>query len=137
MPPTQGDKFAVGGRVIEQKDARIKAWRRMIATECRQVGWEPVLGPVSLTLVFHLPRPASHYGTGRNAGMIKPGRPDWCATKPDVDKLARAVLDALTKCGAIGDDATVVELKASKWYTGTDGWVGVHIRATPINDHNA
>ncbi len=37
-------------------------------------------------------------------------------TKPDLDKLERAILDALTKSGVIKDDALVVDLVASKHY---------------------
>lgn len=138
VPPTQGDKFVVGGRVIEQKDARLKVWRRAIAYECQRSGWTPIEGPVSIRLLFSLPRPRSHYGTGRNAHHLKPNAPHLCATKPDADKLARAVLDALTQCGAIGDDANVVQLTVEKWYVSeATNNPGVLIHATPITGHNA
>lgn len=132
VPPTQGDKFTVAGRVIEQKDRRIQAWRRMIATAIRTCDWQPLMhGPIHVKLTFLLPRPARHYGTGRNQNALKPGRPSWCPTKPDADKLARAVLDGLTKCGAIGDDAQIAVLEVTKRYSDT-GEVGVWIEAETI-----
>lgn len=131
VPPTQGDKFAVGGRVIEQKHTRIKAWRRMITVAIRQSTWRQIPGPTSVRLIFWLPRPGSHYRTGRYAGLLKPDAPQLCTSKPDVDKLARAVLDALTQCQAIGDDALVVDLAVSKRYCDQTGQVGVDIHAAP------
>ena len=70
--------------------------------------------PVYVQLDFYLSRPKSHYGTGRNAQKIKESAPSWPG-RPDVDKLARAVLDALTGL-VIADDSTVVELRAGKSY---------------------
>jgi Holliday junction resolvase RusA-like endonuclease len=71
---------------------------------------------VAVRLRFWLTRPASHYGTGRNKAVVKPSAPRRPAGRPDVDKLARAVLDGLTMGGAFTDDSQVVELQASKWY---------------------
>lgn len=42
--------------------------------------------------------------------------------KPDIDKLARAVLDCLTECRWIHDDSQVIELSARKiWTDSGDG----------------
>ena len=50
---------------------------------------------IVLDLLFRFPRPRSHFGTGRNAGQLKPSAPFYVRTRPDLDKLARAVGDAL------------------------------------------
>jgi len=134
VPPTQGDKFTVDGRVIEQKDTRLKLWRRLIAVAVQQALWQPVPpGPVRVDLTFVLPRPLSHLDT---RGRLKPNAPMICTVKPDGDKLARAVLDALTQCGAIGDDATVADLHITKPYT-NNGGVGVLITVEPMMQHTA
>jgi Holliday junction resolvase RusA-like endonuclease len=74
-------------------------------------------GPVAVELVFAMARPRSHYGSGRNAERVRDGAPEHPATKPDVDKLARTILDGIT--GAIiTDDARVIRLHAQKTY----GW---------------
>ena len=135
VPPTQGDKFTDPRtlRIIEQKDRRIKAWRALIALQVRIGPWTPIpTGPVACTLEFLLPRPQHHYRTGTHAGELKPAAPLWHTSKPDIDKLTRAVLDGLTQCGAIGDDAQVCLLVTSKRYT-TSGDVGVRIRCEQIN----
>lgn len=65
-----------------------------------------IMGPVKVMVAFYLP---------------KPQRPKFeqHAVKPDVDKLARSVLDGLTDAGVIEDDARVVRLIAFKLYSNT------------------
>jgi len=123
-PVPQGSKRHVGGgRMVEQ--ANIKPWRLSIAWEASQLFSEPLEGPVVLDLLFSLKRPKGHYGTGRNAGVLKPRCVDLRpVTRPDVDKLCRAVGDALTGV-AYRDDSQVVDLIARKVYA--EGHEGVRI----------
>jgi Holliday junction resolvase RusA-like endonuclease len=60
-------------------------------------------------------RPKGHFGTGRNAGRLKPSAPLYVQTNPDVDKLLRAIGDALTQV-AITDDRCIVIAHAEKHY---------------------
>ena len=81
--------------------------------------------PVSVALVFRLTRPKSHYGTGRNAGKLKPSAPQYplagkTGAKPqggigDLDNYAKAVLDEMNGI-CFHDDAQVVELSVTKLY---------------------
>src|SRR5579884_2129346 len=57
-------------------------------------------------------RPRWHYGRRG----LRPSAPLGHAVRPDLDKLARAVLDALVGAGVIRDDAQVAELHATKGY---------------------
>ena len=78
---------------------------------------EPLACPVAVRLAFRLERPKS----------VKPADRPLPLVKPDIDKLERAVLDALT--GVIWkDDAQVVELRGSKVYGAPQG-VSISIRA--------
>ena len=53
--------------------------------------------PLQVDLVFYLPRPKGHYGTGKNAGNIKDRFKNICHTsKPDIDNLHKLVMDAMT-----------------------------------------
>lgn len=70
-------------------------------------------GPVAVVLTYEVSRPASHLGTGRNAGSLRPSAPTRPATRPDGDKIERAVLDALTGV-CFKDDGQVVEVDWSK-----------------------
>lgn len=74
-------------------------------------------GPIMVFGEFLLSRPKNHYGTGRNAGVIKARFSDaQPITRPDLDKLLRAILDVLT--GIIyKDDSQVVFNLTKKRYT--------------------
>lgn len=66
---------------------------------------------------FIMPRPKYHYGTGKNAGKIKEKYKDvQHNTKPDIDNLSKAILDALTGL-LYEDDTQVTTLQISKTYT--------------------
>lgn len=62
--------------------------------------------PVDLALMFNFPRPKSHYGTGRNEGVLKDRAPKHHIQRPDVDNLAKCVLDALN--GIFWRDDTII-----------------------------
>lgn len=70
-------------------------------------------GPLGVDLTYVFTRPKSHYGAGRNAGVLKDSAPRWPTTKSDVDKLERAILDG---CKGVlwRDDKQVVECRHRK-----------------------
>lgn len=116
-------------RVIESSHDRVKSWRQAVVDEARewqsqaagrQFGAAPPLdGPLEATMTFVLRRPKGHYGTGRNAAVLKPGAPVYPSGKPDVGKLGRATEDALT--GIVWhDDAQVVRSVLIKVYSEVD-----------------
>ncbi|ASU86193.1 RusA family crossover junction endodeoxyribonuclease [Nocardiopsis gilva YIM 90087] len=78
----------------------------------------PLNGPLSVDMVFSVERPKSHFGTGRNAGVLKRSAPPYPASMPDLSKLLRSTEDALTSAGVWRDDARVVECgRLAKVYT--------------------
>ena len=107
MPAPQGSKRHVGGgRMIESSRA-VGPWREAVRAETQHAmvasGEDAFLGPVAVKITFLLPRPKS-----------TPRRVTWPAKRPDLDKLARSVLDGLTMGGAWEDDAQVIELWCRK-----------------------
>lgn len=136
-PAPQGSKRHVGhGRMIESSK-RVGPWRKRIATEmAAQMSAEGLQqlgdGPLSCRLTFYMPRPKRHYRTGRYARLLKPLAPTYSHVRPDVDKLARAVLDALTMSGIVGDDQQIAILLAVKKYAVSVP--GVFIELNKIND---
>jgi Holliday junction resolvase RusA-like endonuclease len=62
---------------------------------------------------FKLARPGGHWHPTK--GGLKPSAPAAPRSKPDVDKLARTTLDALTGI-AFDDDSRIVDLVTRKRY---------------------
>ena len=79
----------------------------------RKDKWLPTLHAVSVSLNFAMPRPKSHSG----AKGLKPSAPVDHVGKPDVDNLAKLVLDRITRSERIWrDDSQVVSLTVHKFY---------------------
>ena len=115
----QGSKRHVGKGVMIESSDRVRPWRqdvRFAALENRPLDWD-MARPIHLELVFWFPRPASHYGTKNGIKYLKANAPSepTSARLGDVDKLSRAVLDALTGVAYL-DDRQVIELEARKSY---------------------
>jgi len=115
----QGSKRYVGNGVMLESSDRVRPWRqdvRFAALERRPPDWD-MATPMRLDLVFWFARPASHYGTKKGITYLKSDAPAQpvSARLGDIDKLSRAVLDALTGVAYL-DDRQVIELEASKTY---------------------
>lgn len=135
--------FVVNGRaVVSDANAKSRPWKQEVAQVAHEayVKWAEsqvsmpgdiaLLGcPLEVQFVFFQPRPKGHYGTGRNAGILKPLAPRFPATRPDVLKLARGVEDALT--GVVWrDDSQIVCEHLFKCY-GEPARVEVRIWTNP------
>lgn len=131
-PAPQGSKARGRNGGVYDMSKGLESWRRTVAVTVRAAlaaaDWpaEARTGPVAATVVFLMTRPLGHYRSGQFAGVVKDSAPLHPATRPDVDKLARAVLDALKTSTAIKDDGQVVTLCAVKAY-GAAGHTGARI----------
>jgi Holliday junction resolvase RusA-like endonuclease len=122
VPIPQGSlrAFTRNGRAWASSDnPRTRPWKAAVTAEAalavEQAGFEtPAYDrrPVAVAITFALPRPKGHFG---KKGLL-PSAPRSPAVMPDLDKLVRAVLDALT--GIVWrDDAQVVAIEAYKRYS--------------------
>jgi crossover junction endodeoxyribonuclease RusA len=94
------------GVILTAANTKTEPWRQDVAAQAIKAGVECIsLGPVRLRVTFYLARPSS-----------RPKKHQWPDVRPDLDKLARSVLDALTSI-AWRDDAQVCEITARKVYT--------------------
>ena len=122
-----------GRTVVTSDNRKTKPWRQKIVDEAMAqasyiTGWAGREGmPLAVSLVFVMPRPDGHFGTGKNALVLRPSAPPRPARKPDLDKLVRAVFDALTDAGIWRDDGQVVQLHTSKVYAHGEERPGVEI----------
>ena len=124
IPVPQGSKRAMlhaqSNRVVmfDQRSDKLAEYRANIiqAVATSELD-QPLLGPVFMEITFAFPRPKSHFGTGRNAGVLKAGMSTWHIKTPDADKCLRAVLDSLTVAGVWKDDSQVCDVRVIKIYS--------------------
>ena len=112
----QGSKRAIrlrtGRTVLVESSARVKPFRAVAALAATEA-WRrpPTADAVGLEVAFRFVRPKSHHkadGSLRDGAPLTPG-------KPDIDKLLRALLDALTGVIYV-DDLQVACIWATKEY---------------------
>lgn len=120
LPAPQGSKRHVGRGILVESSRKVKPWREAVKHAALDAfGRGAFTGPLAVDITFSMPRPRSHYRTGRYAHILRDGAPIAPARLPDLDKLQRSTFDALTAAGVWGDDAQVVEVRALKLYAGT------------------
>ena len=129
-PAPQGSKRHVGHGVMVESSKRLPAWRSLVtdAAWAARAGAPAILGPVRLTVTFGFRRPKSHFGTGRNAGVLLPAAPPHPTGRNigDLSKHIRAIEDALTDAGVWHDDDQVVAIVAAKvWWDDAGAFISV------------
>jgi Holliday junction resolvase RusA-like endonuclease len=131
-PAPSGSKKAIptakGWRVKDTNEKAKKAWAGRIADVVgeRWLDRPRLDGAIVVEFTFLRTRPANHYGTGRNRGVLKDSAPAFPTTRPDGLKLARTVEDALT--GVLWtDDARVARHYLGKDYADREG-VRIRVR---------
>ncbi len=133
-PAPQGSKRAyvnrhTGRAAVVESSTRVRPWREAVkhaaldarvmaaaTLDARPATLATLTGPVVVAITFYLPRPKSHYRTGRFAHLLRDNAPRNPAGKPDLDKLARSTLDGLSDAAVWADDAQVVSLSVAKAY---------------------
>lgn len=142
-PGPQGSKTRNAAGALYESSAKVKPWREAVKSAALDAlayddAWQPLTEAVRIDVVFTLKRPKHHYGTGRNAGVLKPSAPCFPTGKPDTDKLLRSTQDALKDAGVLLDDSVVSAVFAAKTFvlTGSDALShpGAVIRVWRLND---
>jgi Holliday junction resolvase RusA-like endonuclease len=127
-PAPQGSKAAFkdkrGNARMKETSVGLVPWRAAVAAAARTAraeGGHTFTGPLKVTAQFRLPMPKSRPAWMRAQGY------GLCEVAPDLDKLMRALGDAMKDGGLIGDDALIAVEHLSKvevW----DAWTGAVIR---------
>jgi len=102
QPIPQGSMKVINGYVIHSQGSALAGWRSAIALAARKAGAFPQKDAMTISMTFIMPKPKT----------VKREEP---SVAPDLDKLIRAVLDALTAIAYI-DDGQVTEIYAKKIY---------------------
>lgn len=92
-----------------------EAWKSDVAAAAKdRLPQFPLTGPLVVSLSFRFDRPKSHYRTGKRSHELKDSAPNHHTSTPDVDNLAKGVLDALTHICMWKDDGQVIYLSVRK-----------------------
>ena len=116
----QGSKRHLGNGVMIESSQRVKPFRQDVKYAAADVipsNWDRT-ADIGVKVDFHFRRPQSHLTSKgaltKNAPLYPIGR-----NVGDLDKLCRALLDALTGV-AFHDDSQVVDLTSRKRYSDSD-----------------
>jgi Holliday junction resolvase RusA-like endonuclease len=128
IPATQGSKTLAhaNGNVWmrERNAAQLKVWRDAVIVIARQAAnrarWHVEADtPVKVEVLFYLPKPPTSK------------RPNPTAQRDgDLDKLQRAVGDAIVQAGVLADDSQITTWNATKAWTPPQGQPGAWITVT-------
>jgi len=147
VPVPQGSKqgFVIHGKhgarpraiLVDAGKAKthLKPWRQSVyyaAAQAllRRVGdpWD-CARPMIVEATYLFARPKSHFGSKNGAPYLKASAPRFHTNKPDIDKLERSTLDALTGI-TFNDDCQVYALRAMKLYVSGDEKPGLQVSVT-------
>ncbi len=120
----KGMKFPV----ITESNRNVASWQQLVAEGAsRAIAERPeaervlLTAGVRLTIAYYLPRPKKFSKRGVFVHHL---------TKPDLDRLERAILDALTAV-AYEDDKQVTEIISGKYYAAVGAPARVDIAVEP------
>ena len=124
QPVPQGSLSAGrNGHLYYSNAETLKPWRNRITTCVKDVlpsDYVALDAPVKVTATFYFP-------------PLKSPKP-FKTSAPDLDKLLRAVLDALTASGIYSDDSRVVWVDSRKKYANNADGMGVDIVVHEVLD---
>lgn len=105
VPVPQGSHSVFRGRIVDSNKG-LNKWRQLVTAEAKSARAGrtfPADAEIYILVDFYMPR----------GKTVKRRRP---TVKPDLDKLVRAVGDALTASGVWRDDGNVVSIHTQQFY---------------------
>lgn len=101
----QGSKSVSRQGYLFDANRNLKAWRKHTTETMRsQQTFDKLEGAIAIDIMVNISRP-------------KTVKRENVTVKPDVDKLARAILDSGTDAGLWRDDSQIIDLRIRKQYT--------------------
>jgi len=115
-PRGKGSVRVYQGRAM--KDAKTAEYmtRAILAFQGAASGWSRLDGPWWVDLRCVVDRPARLMPKAKARLPQPPSEAFVAPCKPDVDNVAKAVLDALVQAGIVADDKACVSLRVRKFY---------------------
>lgn len=136
VPQGSSRAFNIPGRrmpIVTSDNKNLKSWRSTCASsfidELLLQGFQPgnpdlplFSAPVGVTIQFLMPRTKALPKRVEKAHTVK----------PDLDKLIRSILDALTQARVLVDDSLVTEIRATKRYALTEESPGARVEVREL-----
>ena len=125
-----------GGRAVhvpsgsEVNRQRLASWKTAVVDSARHYAGSLLTGPVGVSIVFRFPMRVADV----KRGHPRPNAPRYHTSKPDVDKLLRSTLDAITSSGVWTDDSQVSISLAAKAYVPPGAWIGAQVFIGSVTD---
>lgn len=104
------------GEFVGVYDPSKKAKEDLLSVIQDQAPDKPYDEPLRVDTYLYFQRPKAHYGTGRNAGKLKPSAPRWHTKKPDKDNVEKKIFDSMSKV-FWRDDSIICHGRAIKQYS--------------------
>lgn len=123
------------GRHGAYKDAKTENYMAVatLAMQAARRGAPAIAEPTEVEIVVYVERPARL--VPKVGPRVRTPQPPVGAfpapALPDLDNVAKAILDSLTQAGVIVDDRRVVRLSMFKFYAAIGGEVGVRVTVAP------
>lgn len=118
LPAPQGSKTRMpNGFMVEAGRKKLEPWRTAVANAAREQQEQhgTIDEPVTVRVTFTMPPTKSDPHRYRHT------------TKPDLDKLVRALLDSLVHAQLLRDDSLAFRIHATKTYATSDGFIGATV----------
>lgn len=112
-PQPRPRAFARGGHAKVYDPGTAEGWKGLVAQALQPWAGTRTDRPLAVCLAFRFGRPAGHT---KLDGTLRRQAPRVMSARPDLDNLAKAVMDCCTQIGIWKDDSQVVELQVSKTY---------------------
>ena len=102
---------ARGGYYDPSSKDKKQIWLQIAAYKPKR----PLAGDIMIKLVFTMPRPKSHYRTGKYKHLLKDNIPEYHTYIPDLDNMVKMICDVIQGKGRmICDDSQICMLQAEK-----------------------
>ena len=112
-------RVAKNGRMYDPSSADKKQTWLQIA---KHKPTEPYKSSVQIKMFFAMPRPKSHFRTGKFSELLKKGSPELHTIKPDIDNMIKFYLDTMQgRNGFFIDDSQISFIVATKQYVHISG----------------
>ena len=103
--------------IVDDNDKALKSWRQEIVDAMQRTKPSRALDcAVAVSILIYQQRPQAHYRTGEHQGELKVNAPLVPAAGRDIDKVARAILDAGQIACWWTNDARVADLRLRRRY---------------------